>query len=65
MKFYTQLLSFGVLLVISSILGLVGRPTEMSIAVVAGALGLAFSNIDKIAKFKGAGFEAMVAQRQI
>lgn len=63
MKFYTQLASFGVLLGISTILGLLVRPTEMGIAVVAGALGLAFSNIDKIAKFKGAGFEAEMRER--
>ena len=30
----------------------------MGLAVLAGALGLAFSNIDKISRFKGAGFEA-------
>jgi len=33
-------------------------PTEMGLAILAGALGLAFVNIDKISKFKGAGFEA-------
>ncbi|KAA1164450.1 hypothetical protein [Pseudoalteromonas fuliginea] len=32
--------------------------TEMGLAILAGALGLAFSNLDKISKFKGAGFEA-------
>lgn len=30
----------------------------MGLAILAGSLGLAFSNIDKISKFKGAGFEA-------
>lgn len=30
----------------------------MGLAIIAGALGLAFSNIDKLSKFKGAGFEA-------
>lgn len=38
--------------------GLMGKPTEMGIIVVAGAIGLAFVNIDKIQRFKGAGFEA-------
>jgi hypothetical protein len=33
-------------------------PIEMGLSILAGALGLAFSNIDKISKFKGAGFEA-------
>lgn len=50
--------SFAVLLLVSSTLGFLGKPTEMGLAIVAGALGLAFSNIDKLSKFKGAGFEA-------
>ena len=35
-----------------------GQPTEMAIAVGAGAIALSFLNIDKIARFKGVGFEA-------
>lgn len=38
--------------------GVMGQPSEMGIIVVAGAIGLAFLNIDKIQRFKGAGFEA-------
>lgn len=38
--------------------GLMGKPAEMGIIVVAGAIAIAFQNIDKIQKFKGAGFEA-------
>lgn len=38
--------------------GVMGKPTEMGIIVVAGAIALSFLNIDKIQKFKGAGFEA-------
>lgn len=53
-----QLSSFIVLLIVSSILGFMKLPTEMALAIVAGALGLAFSNLDKFSKFKGAGFEA-------
>lgn len=34
------------------------RPVEMGLAIVAGSIALAFSHIDKIRKFKGAGFEA-------
>ncbi|MBD3670027.1 MAG: hypothetical protein HUJ29_04565 [Gammaproteobacteria bacterium] len=33
-------------------------PAEMGLAILSGALGMAFSNIDKISEFKGAGFEA-------
>ncbi|NRB40722.1 MAG: hypothetical protein HRU20_20010 [Pseudomonadales bacterium] len=46
------------LLGISTAYGFIGKPTEMGLAIVAGALGLAFSNIDRISRFKGAGFEA-------
>lgn len=38
--------------------GFFGKPTEMGLAIVAGAIAAAFINIDKIQKFKGAGFEA-------
>lgn len=38
--------------------GLLGKPAEMGLIIVAGAIVLAFFNIDKIQKFKGAGFEA-------
>jgi hypothetical protein len=37
---------------------LIGKPIEMGIAVVAGAVAAAFINIDKIQQFKGAGFDA-------
>lgn len=40
------------------ILGLLGKPTEMGLYIVAGGIALAFANIDKIQRFKGAGFEA-------
>lgn len=46
------------LLVISTIYGFMSLSAEMSLAIIAGSIGLAFSNIDKISKFKGAGFEA-------
>lgn len=35
----------------------------MALSILAGALGLAFCNIDRIAKFKGAGFEAEMLVR--
>lgn len=38
--------------------GLMGKPAEMGLIIVAGAIGLAFLNTDKIQRFKGAGFEA-------
>ncbi|MBV1788347.1 hypothetical protein KQ940_09790 [Marinobacterium sp. D7] len=57
-KITFQIASYAMLLGISSIYGFLERPAEMGLAVLAGALGLAFSNIDKISRFKGAGFEA-------
>lgn len=43
--------------------GYVERPAEMGLAIVAGSIALAFSYIDKIQKFKGAGFEAEMRQQ--
>ncbi|GLX86977.1 hypothetical protein tloyanaT_32300 [Thalassotalea loyana] len=57
-KLAFQISSFVVLLVVSSIYGFLSLSTEMGLAILAGSIGLAFSNIDKISKFKGAGFEA-------
>ena len=39
------------------------QPTEMALAIVAGAIALAFQHIDKIQRFKGAGFEAEMRER--
>ncbi|CAM8662101.1 hypothetical protein MCEMIEM13_01801 [Comamonadaceae bacterium] len=38
--------------------GLLGKPTEMGLMIVAGAIAISFLNIDRIQRFKGAGFEA-------
>lgn len=38
--------------------GYKGKTTEMGLAIVAGSIALAFLNLDKLKKFKGAGFEA-------
>lgn len=53
-----NLASGAVLLIVTSVLAFLGKPTEMGLAILAGAIGLAFANIDRIRKFKGAGFEA-------
>jgi hypothetical protein len=53
------------LLGISSAYGFMGMTVEMGLAILAGSIGLAFSNIDKIAKFKGAGFEAEMCKKVI
>lgn len=51
-------ISFAVLLVGSLYFGYTGKPAEMGLAIVAGALGVALSNLDKFESIKGAGFEA-------
>ncbi len=50
----------GFIVMIASIFvfGLMGKSTEMGMAVVASALLLVFLNLEKFSKFKGAGFEA-------
>jgi hypothetical protein len=53
-KFLTALFILGP----GTMFGLMNKPTEMGIAIVAGALTVAFFNIDKFERFKGAGFEA-------
>lgn len=40
--------TFIFILVASSFFGYIGKPTEMGLAILAGAIALAFANIDKI-----------------
>jgi hypothetical protein len=47
-----------VLLGVSTVFGFMSMPAEMGLSILAGALGMAFSNIDKISEFSGAGFSA-------
>lgn len=56
-------LSFAFILGGSFYFGCLGQPVEMGLAIVAGSIALAFSYIDKIQKFKGAGFEAEMRQQ--
>jgi hypothetical protein len=55
--------TFIFILVASSFFGYIGKPTEMGLAILAGAIALAFANIDKIRRFKGAGFEAEMREQ--
>jgi predicted transcriptional regulator len=54
------LMLFGV----STWLGFLGRPTEMGLAVAAGALGFLFSNMDRIVKIRVPGFAAEMCERK-
>jgi|MTBAKMStandDraft_1061839.scaffolds.fasta_scaffold15906_2 predicted transcriptional regulator len=53
----TEILAFGVLLIGSMILGFMRLPIEMGLAIGAGAVGLAFLNLERIVSIKGAGIE--------
>ncbi len=43
--------------------GYVGKPTEMGLVILTGAIALSFANIDKIRRFRGAGFEAEMREQ--
>ena len=58
MKIVVQVSAFVTLLAVTTIFGFMGRPTEMAISIVAAAMALAFSDIERFKKIKGAGFEA-------
>jgi len=58
MKQKVEMVSYVVILGGSMILGLIGRPVEMGLAIVAGAIVLSFANLEKFSRIKGAGFEA-------
>ncbi|WP_226647654.1 hypothetical protein [Microbulbifer variabilis] len=58
-----KLVSASVLLGVSTYLTLQKLPVKMGLSIVAGALGLAFSNLDKIGEFKGAGFSAKMVEQ--
>ncbi|BET59161.1 hypothetical protein GEO60473_22010 [Geobacter sp. 60473] len=51
-------ISFAFLLGVSTAFGYAGNIGAMSLSIVAGAIGMAFANLDKFQKIKGAGFEA-------
>jgi predicted transcriptional regulator len=60
-----QASAFILLLVGSFAFGLLSKPTEMGLCILAAAIALAFSNIEKIKRFKGAGFEAEMLEKQV
>ncbi len=63
MKTTIQVISYLILLGVSVVLGFMGKPAEMGLAIVAGAIGLAFSDIGKFSRIKGAGFEAELREK--
>lgn len=63
MVLVAQIAGYTVLLVVSTMLGFMGNPVEMGLAIVAGAIALAFSDLDKFSRIKGAGFEAELREK--
>lgn len=53
-----QILSIIVIIVPVLYFGIMGKTAEMGLMIVASSIAIAFFNIDKVQKFKGAGFEA-------
>lgn len=48
----------AIMLIPSIFFGMAGKTTEMGLAIISSSITCAFIHIDKIQKFKGAGFEA-------
>lgn len=63
-KKIAEICSFGVLLVVSLILGVMGSAVEMGLAISAGAIGLAFLNLEQIASLKAAGIELVTKEQK-
>ncbi len=57
-----SVISVAVLLAGSLYFGYHGKPAEMGLIIVAGALGVALSNLDKFESIKGAGFEVKLRE---
>lgn len=53
-----KLICMGIIMLPTIYFGIYGKTVEMGLAIVASSITCSFINLDKIAKFKGAGFEA-------
>ena len=62
---FAQIAAFITLLLGPLVFGFLGKPTEMGLCILAASIALAFSNIEKLKRFKGAGFEAEMLERQV
>ena len=63
MKPFIQFIAFAILLVGTMVLAFLGKPAEMGLAIVAAAMALVFSDIERFRKIKGAGFEAELREQ--
>lgn len=62
MNDFKNIIGFLLLIISVFVFGLKGMAVEMGIAVAASGVFLAFVNLEKFSKFKGAGFEAELKQ---
>lgn len=58
-----RFIAFAILLVGTMVLAFLGKPAEMGLAIVAAAMALVFSDIERFKKIKGAGFEAELVEK--
>jgi len=63
-KKIAEVLSFSVLLGASLVFGCLGMNSEMGLSILAGAVSLVFLNLEKIASFKGGGFEIITKEQK-
>ena len=63
MNIFFRLSSAVILLGLSTYFGLRSMPTEMGLSIVAGALGFAFSNLEKFSEISGGGFSAKLREQ--
>lgn len=63
MKKWIQGSAYGLLLIGSPVFGALGKPVEMGLIIVAAAVALAFTDLERFKRFKGAGFEAELREQ--
>jgi hypothetical protein len=64
-KLIVRSVSFFLLLFGSAVFGFLERPVEMGLMIVASAIALAFSDLEKFSRIKGAGFEAELREKMV
>jgi len=63
MKLLVQVAAYWVLLVVSVVLGFLGKPAEMALSILAGTLGLIFADVDRFVRFGRARLDAGVREK--
>jgi predicted HTH transcriptional regulator len=62
-KCLIHFVAYAILLGGTMVLGFLGKPAEMGLAIVASAMALVFSDIERFKRIKGAGFEAELKEK--